>query len=422
MTLIKTSSPITNLSEVQYKFSVDSEYEKFEENREKHRILNVDRSVYQKDNDVYAYNNPFCKHCFSRNLKEWQYNPKMLIDDDGNHHHIEVQRYYCNNCHRCSQTEFTGEYEPYCNFSNNTKEKAVLTTSLEQVSLRNLSSMFYIHNNISISHETARKSKSILNELYYVNKDVDFSGYCGYDEQWAKINSKWQYRFILFDLIKNTPIAEGLYDNMENKTIEDFIRSSIPSYQLKGLVTDGKEQYERLARNLKVDHQSCTFHLQKNIYEEINIHLNQKKREFQTKIKNKNPQASKKKIKEQLKIILKPIKEEINDCMIFFNKLFESLSYDDALEYIEKIKSKLPEFPSFLKNYLNQSFMPNYKKYLTYLKKPHIGRLTKTNNQTENYIGNTMPKADKNKYKTGIGFMNQIYNRSQRWGNSIKNN
>jgi len=33
-----------------------------------------------------------------------------------------------------------------------------------------------------------------------------------------------------------------------------------------------------------------------------------------------------------------------------------------------------------------------------------------------------MPKADKNKYKTGIGFMNQIYNRSQRWGNSIKNN
>ncbi|MCC7553239.1 MAG: hypothetical protein KO202_01920 [Methanobacteriaceae archaeon] len=108
--------------------------------------------------------------------------------------------------------------------------------------------------------------------------------------------------------------------------------------------------------------------------------------------------------------------------MIFFNKLFESLSYDDALEYIEKIRSKLPEFPLFLKNYLNQSFIPNYKKYLTYLKKPHIGRLTKINNQTENYIGNTMPKADKNKYKTGIGFMNQIYNCSQRWGNSIKNN
>jgi hypothetical protein len=26
---------------------------------------------------------------------------------------------------------------------------------------------------------------------------------------------------------------------MENETIEDFIRFSIPSYQLKGLVTDG---------------------------------------------------------------------------------------------------------------------------------------------------------------------------------------
>jgi len=59
----------------------------------------------------------------------------------------------------------------------------------------------------------------------------------------------------------------------------------------------------------------------------------------------------------------------------------------------------------FEKN-LKQEFFPKYKKFLTFLKEPHIGKIDSTNNKTENYIENMMPKADKNKYMTKIGFIN----------------
>jgi hypothetical protein len=49
------------------------------------------------------------------------------------------------------------------------------------------------------------------------------SGYCGYDEQWVKINElKWKYRYVLFDLIHDMPIAEALYDDMETETIKEY--------------------------------------------------------------------------------------------------------------------------------------------------------------------------------------------------------
>ncbi|WP_211263757.1 hypothetical protein, partial [Methanobrevibacter cuticularis] len=63
----------------------------------------------------------------------------------------------------------------------------------------------------------------------------------------------------------------------------------------------------------------------------------------------------------------------------------------------------------------NKKFMPVYKKFIAFYKKEHKNKLPATNNITENYIGNTMPKAEKNKFRTGIGFMNQIYHRIFNW-------
>jgi len=57
------------------------------------------------------------------------------------------------------------------------------------------------------------------------------------------------------------------------------------------------------------------------------------------------------------------------------------------------------------------------KKFLTYLK-PHLGKIGSANNKREKYIGNIMPKADKNKYRTKIGFINQIYHRTNNWLNN----
>ncbi|MGL4670277.1 MAG: hypothetical protein ACRCVG_06795 [Methanobacteriaceae archaeon] len=117
---------------------------------------------------------------------------------------------------------------------------------------------------------------------------------------------------------------------------------------------------------------------------------------------------------------LKPIKKEIYGFKNWFWILFNSKSYEDALNFIEEIRSDLIYFPPFLGKYLKKEFMPIYKKYLAFLKKDYNGKLPQTNNKTENYIGNTMPKADKNKYRTTLGFINQIYYRSGNWIKNVK--
>ena len=57
---------------------------------------------------------------------------------------------------------------------------------------------------------------------------------------------------------------------------------------------------------------------------------------------------------------------------------------------------------------MDEKFFPEYKKFIHFLKKPHKGKLYNTNNQIKNYIGNTMPRAHKKKFRTMEGVFNQI--------------
>jgi hypothetical protein len=157
MILVKPTSPVSNLSDVQYKFFVSEEYEKQAKKYEDRRKLSVNKSIYMIDEETYAYETPFCSKCYSRDVSAYGYNSKMLIDEYGVHHDIFVQRYYCKTCGKLSQTEFTEEYDPYSNFSNATKNKTVKNMELDRISLRNTSKVHKNFNNITISHETVRK-------------------------------------------------------------------------------------------------------------------------------------------------------------------------------------------------------------------------------------------------------------------------
>lgn len=201
------------------------------------------------------------------------FNPKMLISEDGEENHIFVQKYLCKKCGKISQTEFQDEYEPYSNFSNNTLDKSKETMSLERISLRNLSKTHKTYNNIKISHETVRKSLILKPDLYYINNDVELSKYYGYDEQWVKINKKWQYRCVLFDLVNNVPVAEELTTSLSKKFIKNFIDKNIPPHKRKFIVTDLKKEYDNIMRELGFNHQYCTFHLNLNIKKTSNHFL-----------------------------------------------------------------------------------------------------------------------------------------------------
>jgi uncharacterized protein Usg len=419
MTLLKPVSPVSNLSDVQYKFFVSEEYEKQVQKYENRRKFSFDKSVYMIDEVTYAYETPFCSKYYSRDVSTYGYNSKMLIDEQGTPHDIFVRRYYCKSCGKLSQTEFKEEYDQYSNFSNVTKSKSVKNMELDRISLRNTSKIHKNFNNITISHETVRKSCLILNDTYFTTDIEELSGYYGYDEQWVAIDGeKWKYRYVLFDLIYDMPIAEAIYDDTKTSTIKEFIENTIPHHKRTLIVTDLKDDYDSLMDNLGFEHQYCTFHLIKNIKKQIKKHLNDTKIKIEKKIKKTYPKVNKKQIKEKVKKELKIIKKEINLFKGVFLDLFKQKTHEDVLNYVERLKYTLDEFPEFLAKYLKQEFFPKYKKFLTFLKKSHKGKINSTNNKTENYIGNTMPKADKNKYRTKIGFINQIHHRTKNW---IKN-
>ena len=189
MKLVKTTSLFNDVSDVQYKFFVsDLEADETYKKKRGRSKYSPCKDVIKTVKNVYAYAHPFCKKCNSRNVIGWSYNDKLVIDKDGNMHNITVQRYKCSSCGKFSQTEFTDVYDPYCNFSNETKNKSVKNMELDSISLRNTSKTHKNFNNVSISHETVRNSCLIINDTYFTCDTEELSGYYGYDEQWVKIN------------------------------------------------------------------------------------------------------------------------------------------------------------------------------------------------------------------------------------------
>jgi len=67
---------------------------------------------------------------------------------------------------------------------------------------------------ISLSHETIRKHLLVDGEFYYLNEDIQLSGYYSYDEQWEKVNGKWFYYYVIFDIINRIPVATYLTDSV----------------------------------------------------------------------------------------------------------------------------------------------------------------------------------------------------------------
>ena len=119
------------------------------------------------ENGVYSYSNPFCKHCHSHKVTKYDYNCRDLITEWGEHYIAKVQRYYCLDSGKYSQTEFTGQYENYCNFSNETKERSFGVREISWYSFRKLKELYQIFCGILISHGTVRKAQIIINDLYY---------------------------------------------------------------------------------------------------------------------------------------------------------------------------------------------------------------------------------------------------------------
>ena len=162
-------------------------------------------------------------------------------------------------------------------------------------------------------------------------------------------------------------------------------------------------------------HQHCVFHLLKRINELINDQVKDFKKEYKAELKEANPNYSDHKINKETKKAAKKYRKQFEPYHDEIKEIFEQESHEDAVQYVEKIKSKIDTYPDFLSEYLIKNFFPVYKRYIVFLKKEVKGYLPKTDNLCENYIGKIIDKKIKGKFKTMLGAFYYILNRSEGW-------
>ena len=366
---------------------------------------------YIDENGVIGSLNTICPHCNSRKVIQWGLYSKNIISEQycGN---ITIQRYYCKKCNKTFITNFKEHFDLYSNISNSLKEKASQIKELNWSSLRDIAQYYKIFYGIDISHETIRKALIVIegNEIDY--NIGNLSGYYGYDAQWIKINKTWRFRHALYDLIQRMPIAELFAEEESNKDVYDFINKYTEPKNRIAIVTDTKAGYDIVMRKLKFKrHQYCIFHFKKNLNKLARTEINKRKQLITQKLKKTHENESEKFIKEMTEEELKPFKKEIRYALQLIYYIFKEKSFDKAESYIKLIKANMINFPEFIKQYLEENFLPYYKSYIYYLEKKYKGKLDDTNNKTEGYFRATMPKGQKRKYRTLKGIINQIYHR-----------
>lgn len=359
--------------------------------------------------------NPYCKHCGAKKYSRKGYNWKLLYLENGMAIRVKVKRYKCKKCGKKFQVEFPKYWDKFCNFSNKIKDKAKSLLKNGWKSLRNIGNDFQSLLDLKISHETIRKSLKNDNDLYWLNEELELSGYYAFDTQWIRINRKWIYRLTLFDIINNMPVACLISEKETPKIIKNFIKTSIHPKDRKAIITDLKEDYNKIMKNLGFKHQHCTFHLIKNITTSLKPKITEELNKYGKEIRKNNPKISKTKINELIKNKKDKIKKEIKISLNLFYELFHQQSFEKAISFLELLKRELKNFPKILQDYLNKNFFPEYRKYLVFLEKPFIGKLESTNNKLENYFGNTLDKHTKRIYKTPEGIFDYIMVRKDGW-------
>ena len=235
------------------------------------REKSCDMSFDVDENGVISYSDPFCKHCHSHKVTKHGYNVRDLIKEDGEHYIAKVQRYYCLDCGKYSQTEFIDQYENYCN------------------------ELYQIFCGIIISHETVRKVQIITNNLYYLYQEIKPSGFYCYDVQWELLDDGYHYRRLLFDFVNNTPVEELLAPDEDLKTTYDFINKSVKPIDRKAIVTDLKPGYDGIMKKLEFKHQYYIYHLRLAI-----------------QFKKENEKISEYKLNKKVKKEIENLKDEIN--------------------------------------------------------------------------------------------------------------
>lgn len=364
--------------------------------------------IYVDSKGIYQYSIPHCSKCGSTDVIKHDTNETTLTLKDGTKHKIRVKKYTCKTCGKSSQVEFPDEFEPYSHVSNEVNEMIKKMNSLHWISLRDISKILKITSGIELSHEYIRKVQLTTDKLYWRNKEIFNPNRVSYDVQWIPVDKGWVYLHVLVDLDSKNLIALELTEDEEKETTEKFFKKSFNAMP-QAMVTDLKPGYHELIYDeLHIEHQQCKFHFKKAFSRKITKELNKIKNMKIGEILNSNPNINDYKLKNQIDEYMKDIKLEYNEYKQEVFKIYDMVSFEEAVDYAIDLRNRVNEYPKAICTYLKEHFFPIYRSLILYKHRDFKGKIPSTNNITENIIGSLATKYEKRKYRTELGFFNHI--------------
>jgi len=195
------------------------------------------------------------------------------------------------------------------------------------------------------------------------------------------------YRLTLYDHILNIPVTEKIAPDKEYTTIKQFIQESTENNPLIAITTDHVPKYKTIMDELNVKHQLCIFHFYKMIRDKLYKLLRSKKTSEDEKTK--------------LKKYFKEIRE-----------IFDTKNYETTSNLLGELLSHFDNISRVLQRFITKKILPDFNRLTQFMHNPKISR---TSNYVENYYRQTLPRANKKKYKTIHGLINYLKLKMQKW-------
>ena len=251
-----------------------------------------------------------------------------------------------------------------------------------------------------------------------------------YDEQHPKKGRTQKFRLTLLNYDTGNPIAEDLFDNKNEATIEAFLRKHLGVNKELIIITDCDRRYPAIFKKIwgnKLILQKCLLHLNKlvvndfgknttlqneyNKYLLLNIFYNRNKElKFLEKFLKKQDKKSFTNNKEKI-IWLKEAKNKFYECVkelekkrrregknLTQRKLFK------ATQIFEELLKQQILFPQKTRERL-QMIKDNWQYFTAFY---HIKNCPATNNAIENYYSTSLKTHRKKQLRTNKGIINHM--------------
>lgn len=251
-----------------------------------------------------------------------------------------------------------------------------------------------------------------------------------YDEQHPKKGKVQKFRLTLLNYETKIPIAEGLFNNKDENTIETFLRENLDTEQNLIIITDCDRRYPNIFKKIwgnKVIHQKCLMHLNKlvvkdfgkntsllskyNKYLILNIFYNRNKelRFLESLIKKQDKKifTSSKERKDWLKKAKQKFRDYLRKLENKRRSKGKNMTQRKLYKASEIFEELLKQKNLFHKNARARLLMiqKNWNYFTAFY---HIKECPTTNNAVENFYSTSLKTHRKKQLRTDKGIVNHM--------------